>query len=67
MRSWQVFQASEVLREIEEATPEPTGSEAPQGEEAIHVATMAPQAEPLALHGIPCSTANRTKSHTIRK
>jgi len=27
MRSWQVFQASEVLREIEEATPEPTGSE----------------------------------------
>ncbi|MBW6422543.1 alcohol dehydrogenase [Rhizobium sp. XQZ8] len=27
MRSWQVFQASEVLREIEEATPEPVGSE----------------------------------------
>ena len=27
MRSWQVFQASEVLREIEEATPEPTGTE----------------------------------------
>ncbi|WP_440412799.1 alcohol dehydrogenase [Neorhizobium petrolearium] len=27
MRSWKVFEASEVLKEVEEATPEPTGSE----------------------------------------
>lgn len=27
MRSWQVFQASEVLKEVEETTPEPVGTE----------------------------------------
>lgn len=27
MRSWKVFEASEVLKEVEEATPDPTGSE----------------------------------------